>query len=93
VCWRRTGSLADLGRTDEALAMRRRSVKLDPWSLAANNSYGLILSRVGRYDESVLQFRRALEIDPAYADTRCSPTRATPCSSGSLAFRGHSALV
>jgi adenylate cyclase len=62
--------LADLGRTEEALAVRRRSVELDPWSLPANNSLGAILSRLGHYDEAVRHLRRALEIDSAYADAR-----------------------
>jgi len=60
--------LEDLGRPEEALVERRRTVALDPLSPIANLSLGTTLAQLGHDDEAIRSLRRALEIQPDYAD-------------------------
>jgi len=54
----------ELGRPDEALALHRRAIELDPLSADAIAHVGRDLSALGRSDEAVDWWKRALEIDP-----------------------------
>jgi TolB-like protein/Tfp pilus assembly protein PilF len=57
-----------MGRTDEALALRRRSVERDPLSAGAHDNlgWGYLLSR--RYDDAIAAYQQALALDPMNSD-------------------------
>jgi len=57
-----------MGRTDEALALRRRSVERDPLSAGAHDNlgWGYFLSR--RYDDAIGEFQKGLALDPMDSD-------------------------
>src|SRR5215469_13637138 len=59
------GLAASLGRLDEALALHRRAVELDPLSAAARMNLGTYAYYSGQYDEAVAAFRKSLELSPA----------------------------
>jgi Flp pilus assembly protein TadD len=56
--------LLRLGKTDEALAVARRSVQLDPLSQAAHNGLAGILALVGRHADAIASYRSALALAP-----------------------------
>ena len=43
-------------------------LRLDPLSLAANNSLGAVLTQMGWYAEAVTSLQAAVELEPDYAD-------------------------
>jgi adenylate cyclase len=55
---------SELGRAEEALALHRRAIELDPLSADAIAHVGRDLSALGRSDEAVDWWKKALEIDP-----------------------------
>jgi len=55
---------SELGRPDEALALHRKAIALDPLSADAIASVGRDLSTLGRPDEAVAWWKKAIEIDP-----------------------------
>jgi Flp pilus assembly protein TadD len=55
------------GLSDEALAMYRKAVKLDPKSASANYNLGSSLARSGKNAEAVVYLRAAIEADPKNA--------------------------
>jgi TolB-like protein/DNA-binding winged helix-turn-helix (wHTH) protein/Tfp pilus assembly protein PilF len=55
---------ASLGRLQEALALNRRAVELDPLSVTAHIYLGLHAYCAGQMDLSVEAYRKALEINP-----------------------------
>jgi TolB-like protein/Tfp pilus assembly protein PilF len=57
----------ELARYEEALALRRKAVELDPLSLEAVPRVGEDLNKLGRFDEALAWYERALEIDPGVA--------------------------
>ena len=64
------GTLLDVGslnRPEEALALFRKAVELDPLSTAAIVSVGDSLLFLGRFQEDLAWFEKAIEIDPGYA--------------------------
>ena len=58
--------LALMGRTDEAIAMGRRALELDPVSLNANLNVGFTFWTVGRYDLFREQSEKLIEIAPDF---------------------------
>jgi tetratricopeptide (TPR) repeat protein len=54
------------GREQEAVAVIRRGLEVDPLSMPVNFMAGVVLSLAGRNDEATAQFRRTLEMDPDY---------------------------
>ncbi len=56
--------LAPQGRLSEAIQLLRRATELDPLSVSAWNSLGLLQVAAGQGDEGELSLRRAAEIDP-----------------------------
>ena len=56
--------LAQLGRTDEALAAFDRALAIDPQDAEAHNYRGVALALLGRIDEALAAFDRALAINP-----------------------------
>ncbi|HYN15982.1 MAG TPA: protein kinase [Terriglobales bacterium] len=61
-----------LGRFEEAMALGRRSVELDPLSAPAHHNLGLDAYRAGRLEEAVAAFKKALELNPEYPDLHAS---------------------
>ena len=55
------------GLSDEAVAMYRKAVKLDPKSASANYNLGSSLARSGKNAEAVVYLRAAIEADPKNA--------------------------
>jgi tetratricopeptide (TPR) repeat protein len=62
------GSLVgfELARYEEALALTRKAVELDPLSLEATMQIAEHLNMLGRIDEALAWYERVLEIDPGY---------------------------
>lgn len=59
--------LLEIGRTDEAIAEKRRVLEHDPLAVITNADLGLYLVQAGRTDEAIAQFKKTLELDPNYA--------------------------
>lgn len=59
--------LLEIGRTDEAIAEKRRVLEHDPLSVITNAELPLYLMQAGRTDEAIVQLQKALELDPNYA--------------------------
>jgi TolB-like protein/DNA-binding winged helix-turn-helix (wHTH) protein/Flp pilus assembly protein TadD len=59
--------LTDMGRFDEAIAVRRHALDLDPLSIPANDFLGWTLLYAGHYDESIRQYLKLIEIEPGNA--------------------------
>ena len=55
-------------RVEEALAVFLEAVKLDPYSVEANNNVGNVLGDLGRYDEAVPYLQHAIAKQPGLAD-------------------------
>ncbi len=53
-------------RHNEAIAVFRHALELDPMSRLYIAFFGMVLYRARRYDESIVQCQKALEIDPHY---------------------------
>jgi Tfp pilus assembly protein PilF len=60
------------GRGEEAVAVIRRGLEVDPLSLPVNHMAGLVLALAGREDEAVAQLRRTLEMEPRYSISRAA---------------------
>jgi tetratricopeptide (TPR) repeat protein len=56
-----------LGRFDEAIALTRRAIELDPIPSVYHNNLGVLNFYAGRLDESEAAFRKALELNPKRA--------------------------
>ena len=56
-----------LGRPEDALALHRRALQLDPLSAIIYINIGADLAFLGRFDEALAQYERILEIDPGFA--------------------------
>jgi tetratricopeptide (TPR) repeat protein len=61
------GSLAALGRYEEAIQCYDRALKIDPQSYKTWNNKGSALSALGRRDEALDCFNRSLAIEPRFA--------------------------
>jgi len=62
---RSAASLAStLGRFEEALALNRRAVELDPLSAVASSNRGLQAYDSGRLEEAAAAFKKTLELNP-----------------------------
>ena len=63
-------ALAATGRTEQAVALRRRAQQLDPLSLIISTGVGWELHFARRYDEAIEQIQKALEMDPNFGRGR-----------------------
>jgi tetratricopeptide (TPR) repeat protein len=54
-------------RWDEAIAVQRRAVQLDPLAVIINTDLGWVLEHAGRWDEAIEHVRKTLELDPGNA--------------------------
>jgi tetratricopeptide (TPR) repeat protein len=61
--------LLQIGRTDEAIAEKRRVLEHDPLAVITNADLGLYLISAGRPDEAIAQLEKTVELDPNYAAT------------------------
>ncbi|HEX5411149.1 MAG TPA: tetratricopeptide repeat protein [Terriglobia bacterium] len=59
--------LLKLGRTDEAIAEKKRILEHDPLAVITNAELGLYFVVAGRNDEAVEQLKKTLELDSNYA--------------------------
>jgi tetratricopeptide (TPR) repeat protein len=59
---------AGLGRYEEALAMHRKAVELNPLSTYSINAVGWDLDALGRFDDGLTWFKKAFEVDPGYSN-------------------------
>lgn len=59
--------LLEIGRTDEAIAEKKRVLEHDPLAVITNAELGLYFLLAGRNDEAVEQLKQTLELDPNYA--------------------------
>jgi serine/threonine-protein kinase len=57
------GYLSVMGRSDEAIAERKRAQELDPLSLVINFELGLAFYYGRDYDQAIEQFQKTLELD------------------------------
>jgi TolB-like protein/Flp pilus assembly protein TadD len=59
--------LLEIGRTDEAIAEKRRVLEHDPLRTITNAELGLYLFQAKRTDEAIAQLQKTLELDANYA--------------------------
>jgi TolB-like protein/DNA-binding winged helix-turn-helix (wHTH) protein len=64
------GYLAVMGRTNEALAERKRAQELEPLSLIINAELGMAFYYARDYDQAIEQFQRTLELDQNFPPAR-----------------------
>ena len=57
-------TLADLGKTEEAIEHFNRSLSLEPDCAVAHNNLGSLLDEIGRKDEAIVHYRKALQLKP-----------------------------
>ena len=55
------------GRLDEAEAMYREALQLEPGSALAHNNQGTLFRAQNRLDEAIASFRAAIALDPRLA--------------------------
>jgi TolB-like protein/DNA-binding winged helix-turn-helix (wHTH) protein len=58
--------LLEVGRTDEAIAEKKKVLEHDPVSVGTSTELGLYFLNAGRYDEAIQQLQSALELDPNF---------------------------
>jgi tetratricopeptide (TPR) repeat protein len=56
-----------MGRFEEALALIRLALELDPLSMVLNTHLGWIFYFARQFDKAAVQLRKALEMDPGFA--------------------------
>jgi TolB-like protein/Tfp pilus assembly protein PilF len=59
--------LSSLGRSEEALAVAKRSLDLDPASPAVNHSLAVQFYLARQFDQAIEQAHKTLELDPNFA--------------------------
>ncbi len=55
-----------MGRSNEAIAERKRAVELEPLSLTINFEFGLAFYFDREYDRAIEQFQKTLELDQSF---------------------------
>lgn len=58
--------LLEVGRTDEAIAEKKKVLEHDPVSVGTSAELGLYYINADRYDEAIRQLQKALELDPNF---------------------------
>lgn len=53
------------GRTEDAIALMERALRIDPGNLVLRNTTGNFLAYAGRFDEAKRYYRAALEVEPS----------------------------
>jgi tetratricopeptide (TPR) repeat protein len=67
---RKAGTLAYLGRHEEALACLQRALAMQPDNVDALANYGIELRALQRQDEALVSLDRALALAPGFPDAR-----------------------
>jgi acetyltransferase-like isoleucine patch superfamily enzyme len=89
-------------QNDDALALLRLSVELEPGSSSFQNNLGAVLGQMGRNGEAVAAFARALKLNPQSTEARANLAAALqrlpvgsarPSQSGRLIHIGPHALI
>jgi tetratricopeptide (TPR) repeat protein len=62
-------TLVSWGRFDDGLAVYKKALEVDPFSLAIGTDYGIALFYARRYDESINELKKLTEVDPTYVRT------------------------
>jgi Flp pilus assembly protein TadD len=60
--------LAAQGKTDEAVAAYRESIRLNPKSPEAHNNMGILLVKQGKMDIAIAALQTACQLKPDHAD-------------------------
>jgi len=55
-----------LNRPDESLALYRKALELEPYSLAIGTDYAMALLCTRRYDEAIAELKRNIDLDPNF---------------------------
>ena len=63
--------MAELGRLDEAVALKQQAIALDPLRAASHVDLATNLTALGRYDEAEAALRKAIELQPQAAKNYC----------------------
>jgi serine/threonine-protein kinase len=58
--------LAAMGRMDDAIGEAEKAHELDPLSLIANSSFGIVLYYARRFAEAIHHLQKVIEIDPGF---------------------------
>jgi TolB-like protein/uncharacterized protein HemY len=53
-------------RPDESLALYRKALELEPYSLAIGTDYAMALYYTRRYDDAIAELKRLIELDPNF---------------------------
>jgi tetratricopeptide (TPR) repeat protein len=71
-CWMAHNNLgtllADMGRTNEAMAHYQKALKLNPNNAEAHNNLGILLGKMGRTNEAMAHYQKALKLNPNFAE-------------------------
>jgi len=59
-------SLMQLGRTDRALELARKSLELNGWNFETRTNLGILLAERGRHDEALAELTQAVRIHPRH---------------------------
>jgi len=59
--------LADLGKSEEAIALYDKAISLDPNFLPVYNNKGCALVNLRRYEEAIICFDHVINLNPQYA--------------------------
>jgi tetratricopeptide (TPR) repeat protein len=65
-------ALADMGKTDEAIAQYRKALQIKPDFAKAVYNLGLVFDKQGRLDEAIAEYREAIRIDGNHAQIHTS---------------------
>jgi tetratricopeptide (TPR) repeat protein len=57
-------TLAAQGKTDEAIAESRETIRLNPGNDTAHNNLGVLLAKQGKLDEANAEYREAIRLNP-----------------------------
>jgi tetratricopeptide (TPR) repeat protein len=55
-----------IDRPDESLALYRKALELEPYSLAIGSDYAMALYYTRRYDDAIAELKRLIELDPTF---------------------------
>ena len=62
-------TLISWGRFDEGLAVYKKALEIDPFSMAIGTDYGIGLYYARQYDRAIEQLKKLTEVDPTYIRT------------------------
>ena len=60
--------LAGEGKLDEAIAIYRQAIELNPNNSEFHRSLGEVLQRVGQHEEAIASYRQTIELQPKFSE-------------------------